>query len=860
MGFFGAKTSGRGNAMPHLDLMHKLGCRVCPLDKADAYHPKLDPTGSADPLVYILGGATDRLEDREAEHFTGSDGSLLRSYMDPAVWEQARFNNVVRTLPPDSESPPPVAIECCRGSVENDITRTKPAAIFGFGNLALQWVRPGTRLVDMRGRKFPVLIGQHAVWFYCFEHPRKLNMLRASRFNRPMLGTPASADETAFKFDMQRACADVVDMTRWPNTPVTVTRAQAEHGVEALTRTNGGVSLILQRLKEAAAEPRNGFDYETDRLRPYDADAKILTVGIATPSRAFAFPLFHREAGWSAHELDTLLKGFQDYLASATRKAVHHLAFEMEWTAVMFGDETIRADNWDDTTTQAFVLDERMGDKNKTKSGPASLDFLCRLHFNAPIKDWSNLDRKNMAAEPLAKILPYNAIDSRFHLKVCTAQHELLEQQGLLAAYMMRLTIVPSVVLTQMRGIEVDIAENEQQFIDLTQQSDAAQQAVLKLDAAQEYRRRFRQNLRTSSDGDILKLMKEVLNVSEPARGRLSADEATLKKLKDPIGAAILVAKKIDKRLSTYVLPMRPDSEHVYVEGDSHVLHGIFNTNNTNTGRFSGEDPNLQNFPIRTEDGRKLRRQLHARLGHRFLSIDYGQIEYRTIAMITKDPSVVKALWERYDVHMEWAERVAYACPARIGGKANLKDKKVMKEFRGDIKNQWTFPLFFGAKLKSVAGWLEIDEDILSPLYDEFWSTFSGVLTWQKELTKVYDEQGWVPYLTGRRRHAPISPNQLFNAPVQGSTADLVANAMVRLTAYNDPYMQPLLQIHDDLHFEFPEYDMDSYAEKAIRELLHMPFDFINVPITLEGKMGDSWGSMLPFGDFSSDDPVWARV
>src|SRR5262249_24680858 len=158
-------------------------------------------------------------------------------------------------------------------------------------------------------------------------------------------------------------------------------------------------------------------------------------------------------------------------------------------------------------------------------------------------------------------------------------------------------------------------------------------------------------------------------------------------------------------------------------------------------------------------------------------AFDYGQIEARVIAMFTKDKSFCKALWDRYDVHGAWAERIATDYPARIGGRKMLTDQKAMKDFRTDIKNQWTFPLFFGAKLSSVAEYLSRPETVLRPHYDDFWEEFEGVYRWQKELLNFYRQHGYVEALTGRRRRGPMSPNQVYNTPVQATAGEIVFDA-----------------------------------------------------------------------------------
>ena len=235
------------------------------------------------------------------------------------------------------------------------------------------------------------------------------------------------------------------------------------------------------------------------------------------------------------------------------------------------------------------------------------------------------------------------------------------------------------------------------------------------------------------------------------------------------------------------------------------------------------------------------------------LTFDYGQIEARVIAAATKDKNFTKALWENYDVHMEWAERIAHDYPDRIGGEQNLTDKEVMKTFRTDIKNQWTFPLFFGSKLESAAGYLNIPMSVLRKHYREFWKEFEGVAAWQEQQLKFYREHGYVECLTGRRRRGPLTTNQILNAPIQGSAAEIVLDAMSRLSETNDVELQPEFQIHDDFTFlRVPEERCDVIAEKVLDIMLVVPFDWMDVPVTVELSYGPNWADTKEIGVYSS--------
>jgi DNA polymerase I len=242
------------------------------------------------------------------------------------------------------------------------------------------------------------------------------------------------------------------------------------------------------------------------------------------------------------------------------------------------------------------------------------------------------------------------------------------------------------------------------------------------------------------------------------------------------------------------------------------------------------------------------------------LAFDYGQIEARVAAMFTKDERFIKMLWDRYDIHGDWAKRIAYAYPEVVGGKKNLTDKDAMKKFRGDIKNCWTFPLIYGAKCDSVAGYLNVPTRIISPLFDKFWDEFSGILYWQRDLLKFYRKRGYVECLTGRRRHAPLSDNRVFNSPVQGTAAEIVMDAMCRLSETGDPELQPELQIHDDLtYLRVPTKRVDIIAEKVIDHMIKVPFPWAHiVPIQVEMSVGPNWEEMEEVGTYASD--TWHKA
>jgi uracil-DNA glycosylase family 4 len=843
-----------------LKLLHQMQCRACPLDKlAGNRHPHMPASGSDKPLVYILGEAPGKDEDIAGRQFVGESGQVLRPRIPRKFKDRVRFNNVVRTRPFKNETPTDVAIECCRPSVVKDIEETKPKAIFGFGNVPLEWVSGFSGITLWRGRKMPVKIGTHTCWFYPMLHPAYL--LRQGRGEGK---TSGAEDERMFVFDLERAFAEVETLPK----PVVHTSEDVWRGMEAIVAGGAeGVRIIAERLHRAAEWPELGIDYETTRLRPYSAGAQVLSAAVADGEQGFAFPLDHPEAEWNGAERTKVVDLWRQFLHEAKgRRWVHNLAFELEWTAVHFGKEFVRKGEWEDTSVQASILDERRG---KNKPGCFSLEFLVQQHFGFNLKKLTALDRKNLKNAPMEIVLLYNGGDSRYHCLLGLKQEQLIADDDLGYPYELALRRVPTVVLSQLKGVPVDQVENKRLSKKYAARIRETQDKLFDLPVVAKFEKIKGREFKPLSNPDVLYVLKDLLHRSECAvedkyskKTRYSADEKILAQIDHPFAKLTIDLRKSTKRKSTYIDPYSATHESSVVHPDG-LLHPQFNTIFAETGRLSAEDPNLQNVPKRDDEAKEVRKQIAAAYiisstGKRIKTVigafDFGQIEARVSAMFTKDPVFVKALWEKYDIHGEWAERIARAYPARVGGRKNFTDKKVMKDFRTDIKNQWTFPLIFGARLESVAGYLDIPIEDLEPEFNEFWRIFHRIKEWQDDLVEFYHEYGYVECLTKRRRRGPLSLNQIINSPIQGTAAEIVMDAMSRLSEIGDPELQPEINIHDDLTYvRMPADRIDDVAEKIINEMLAVPFKWVNVPISVEMSVGDNWLDMEEVATFSSD-------
>jgi uracil-DNA glycosylase family 4 len=827
MGFFQLPDERLDRNKPPVTLLHQQGCGICTLDAQQRHlgHPKMPASGAEKPIVYILGEAPGKQEDQLGKQFVGASGALLRENIPKNFLDVIRWNNTVNCRPKDDRDPTSLEIECCRPRQLSDIEKAQPEAIFGFGGIALNWADRSNTFA-WRGRRFPIQVGCHKCWFYAFHHPAYLLHLRNDNNGR------ASNYELAFKIDVKRAFSEVA--AGLPD-PIIHTEALARSDIQWITGHNpGDLSLVTNFLEQAAREVYCGLDYETSGLRPYADGAQILSAAVSTWDKTCAFAMDHPQSGWSARERDTIKQHWKKFLLSDVHKCVHSLHFEQEWSAFFFGREVLRQSRWEDSLTQAYILDER--------KDCLSLEFLTQLHFGLNIKKLTGgLNKNNMRSEPLNKLLPYNAIDAKYHLYLFAAQDALIGEHGLRGPYEEKLRQIPTCVLTQIEGLPVDYNEVNHQREEHRIKIQEIEAKIQALPEIAEFKQRTGRDIKLGSDEDVLVVLRDILK--HPVK---STDKKVLEKIDHPFAPLQIAWRNATKMLSTYI--ERLAEEHATPDKK---YHPNFGTCFVDTGRLNSD---FQNWPKRDDKDKALRRQIAARGEGWFASLDYGQIEARLICCSSRDPAYSKATWDGLDVHGHWARRLAHRYPEAIGGIENIDDPKVMDKFRDKVKNKWTFPCFFTAALNSVAGYMDIPADVLAPEYDAFWREYAGVKQWHERILGTFRDQGYTECLNGRRRRAPLGLGQVVNSSIQGSAADIVMDAMNRLSEKGVPALQPKLNIHDDLTFWFTdENELCDHIDTIIDEMLNVRFPWICVPLTVDLSVGPNWCDMEKIGVYSSD-------
>ena len=842
MGFF-YNQEGRKPAAekrPHIpvETLRSRSCEVCPLDKVALHTPKMKPSGSERPEIYVVGEAPGAEEDKLGEAFVGRSGEFLRSRL-PSGFD-VRLGNSVQCRPPENRDPTEVEIQCCWHRVEADIERTKPLVILCVGRIATQRIinNPAVdSIFRWRGRLVPVQVGKHQCWAMPVTHPSYIFRVQKNL----KYGTPD--EETTFERDLNLLADFIENDYVEPSIAV-----PAPSDVQMPVRLNQ-VERALDHLWD---DEIVGIDYESWPLRPYAKGAVLSTMAIASPTYCVAFPYNHRDAPWTIREKKKLKGMLKEFHVDGPRKIAHNLQMEMEWALWEFGEEVLDA-KWGDSMAAAYVMD--------TRKGTLSLEWqsVARLGYN--LKSLTPpLNMSAMHTEPLADILPYNGIDAIGCLDLYQAIMEVMPD-SLFPSYERHIRRSSAIVDSISRGIPIQ--EDKVRNFERRLQNEVADafDSILSSREAKKFRKRFGRRFDPSKDEDMMFLFRDMLDRPEivverrnkktnQTETKHSFDEKVLSSMNLGICDSILEWREKAKLLSTYIEPLI--SRHMYPDG---CLHPSVNDKFTETSRTSWQDPNMQNWPRRKNAW--IRAVIAAPDGYELLAFDFGQIEARVIATASGDEKYIHALWNGLDIHMEWAEWFVDEVPGYFDFAAEQsgesEDKAIMKVVRDWAKNKWVFPEFFGASIRSLAGYMQVDEKYAVRANDAFWAEFPGVKGWQDSLIEEYNRHGYITMLSGRRAYGPMSKNDIFNYGVQGFASEIQKHAMCVCSESGYPV---LFEIHDDLSFFAPERCVDRWQHGIARIMCTSPLEeypMVDVPITIEVKRGKNWADLEEVAEYSSD-------
>ncbi len=314
-----------------------------------------------------------------------------------------------------------------------------------------------------------------------------------------------------------------------------------------------------------------------------------------------------------------------------------------------------------------------------------------------------------------------------------------------------------------------------------------------------------------------------------------STSAAVLKKLstEHPLPAKVIEYRKLRKLVSTYIEPIKELTDPKTLR-----LHTTFNITGTQTGRLSSSDPNLQNIPVKSEEGTLIRKAFVASGGKVFISADYSQIDLRALAHISGDENLIASFKNKEDIHRQTA--------AKIYG---IKKEEVTPNLRKNSK-AINFGIVYGMSSWGLSKRIDMSKEDAEEFIDKYFKQFPGVKEYMDNIVEEAKKSGYVKTIFNRKRYLPeinssnymrrsMSERMAINTPIQGSSADIIKIAMVKLDEiynFNEIDIKLLLQIHDELIFEVPENKLEEVKLK-IKDQMENSVK-LKVPVTVDFKSG----------------------
>ena len=442
--------------------------------------------------------------------------------------------------------------------------------------------------------------------------------------------------------------------------------------------------------------------------------------------------------------------------------------------------------------------------------------------------------QKSMRDLSPASVCDYAAEDADITLRLYNVLKPRLKEAGVEQLfYDIEMPLVPVLAEMETTGVRLDTEALAETSKVLTERMKQIERNIYEL-AGHEF------NIASPKQvGEVLfGEMKIVEKPKKTKTGQYVTSEEVLQQLrsKAPIVADILEHRGLKKLLGTYVdaLPklINPRTGHI---------HTSFNQAVTATGRLSSSDPNLQNIPVRGEDGKEIRKCFIPEPGELFFSADYSQIELRVMAHLSGDKNMIEAFREGYDIHAATAARIY---------KENIED--VSRDQRTKAKRA-NFGIIYGITVFGLAERLEISRDEAKQLIDGYFETFPDVHAYMEKAKELAREHGYAETFFHRRRYLPditshnatvrnFAERNAINAPIQGSAADIIKIAMVKIYERfrkEGIRSRMILQVHDELNFSVVPEEKEK-VERIVLEEMQNAYP-LQVPLVADSGWGKNW-------------------
>ena len=557
-------------------------------------------------------------------------------------------------------------------------------------------------------------------------------------------------------------------------------------------------------------------------------DAKLVGISLSVKSGEAAYiPLAHNHDDQLPEDL--VLRELKPILESKKTKVIgQNIKFDRNILS-RYGINLNSIEN--DTMLMSYVLNSTASRHN--------LDALAQHYLNYKTTTFEEVAGKGVKQitfdlVPIDKAVHYASEDADITFRLYEELKSKLAKEPILSALLEEVEIPLIRVLSDMEQAGTLVNEKI-----LKAQSKNFSERIAKLE--KEAYGLADQEFNLGSPKQLQEIFFGQLNypiIQKTPGGQPSTAENVLKQLAEDyeLPKIILEHRTLSKLKSTYT-----DKLPLQISANTGRIHTSFNQTGTSTGRLSSSDPNLQNIPIRTEDGRRIRQAFESSKGYQLISADYSQIELRVMAHLSKDESLIKAFQEGQDIHSSTASEVF---------EVNIKE--VNSDQRRNAK-AINFGLIYGISAFGLSKQLGINRNLAAEYMDIYFSRYPGVRKYMEKIKSDAKKIGYVETLFGRRLYLPeistgnairrqAAERVAINAPVQGTAADIMKKAML---AVDDSLIKEkidaklILQVHDELVVESNKKDSERVAEILTNSMSNAAK--LLVPLDVEIGIGKNW-------------------
>jgi DNA polymerase I len=608
-----------------------------------------------------------------------------------------------------------------------------------------------------------------------------------------------------------------------------------DHGAYEAVRTVAALEVWVARIRE-----RGWVAVDTETTSLDEMQAELVGISLCVePGQACYVPLAHRAGddlfGGSARaegqvSVEEALAVLKPVLED---DAVLKIGQNMKYDWKIFARYGVEVGPVEDTMLMSYAMNAGLH-----AHGMDELSERYLGHVPIPIKSLLGSGKAAITFDrvPVAEAVRYAAEDADVTLRLWQAFRPQLHRAKVTTVYeTLERPLVPVLARMEMAGIKVDRDT-------LSRMSNAFAQKMAGLEA--EIHELAGGPFNVNSPAQVGELLFGKMGLPGGTKTKTGQWQTTADVLEDlatehEFAGRVLDYRQLQKLKSTYTDALQDD-----INPETGRVHTSYSIAGANTGRLASTDPNLQNIPIRTEEGRRIREAFVAEPGKVLVSLDYSQIELRILAHVAGIDALKRAFREGHDIHAMTASEM-FNVP--------------LEEMTPDIRRQAkaiNFGVIYGISGFGLARNLRIPRDQAQGFIDRYFERFPGIRAYMDETIAFAKEHGYVQTLFGRKIHTPeinakgptagFARRAAINAPIQGTAADVIRRAMIRMErAIAGIPAKMLLQVHDELLFEVEEGAADALVEAArdVMEGAAMPAVKLDVHLTVEAGRGPNWAA-----------------